>query len=162
MNSLFNGFLEAVLHQIPVDLSVENSRLKYLALQKDQETLRLKADFQRNKDDFDTQASKISDLERDIVTARDDIRVKERQLASLKGQIKVIEDRNKFKNDNTVSLQKEIKDIKDSLRAREERIASLTKILEERRRAISKDDWVSKVEKRLKEMSEVEKRLKAE
>lgn len=93
MNSLFNYFLEAVLRQIPVDLSVENSHLKYLALQKDQEILRLKADFQRDKDDFDTQASNIFDLERDIATARDDIRVKERQLASLNGQINTREER---------------------------------------------------------------------
>ena len=54
------------------------SHLKELALQKDLEILRLKANLQRDKDDIDAKASKISDLERDIATARADIRLKER------------------------------------------------------------------------------------
>ena len=164
-NSLFriiNGFLEAILQRILVHL-LENSHLKELALQKDQEILRLEANLQRDKDDINTQASKISDLEREIATARADIRLRERNLASLKGQIKDIENRD-FTNVKAISLQKEIKDVKEALRAREERIASLTKIIEEERgRAVAKDEGVSRAEGKLKdvggEMSEKIQRL---
>ena len=138
---IVNGFLEAILQRILVHL-LENSHLKEIALKKDQEILRLQADLQRDKD---AQASKISDLERDVTTARADIQVKERHLAVLKGQIRDIENRGftNVKNDKTISLQKEVKDVKDALRAREERIASLMKIIEEERgRVVAKDDGV--------------------
>src|SRR6266576_5295747 len=75
---IVNGFLEAILQRILVHFLENTGHLKELALQKDLEILRLKANLQRDKDDIDDKASKISDLERDIATERADIRLKER------------------------------------------------------------------------------------